>query len=168
MAKFAGFRIDFMKTSLISAGRNKDKWLKEALQAYEKRLRPYTDFKLYETYQAPDSLPLAGARAKEAEDMRKVLAKLPRKICIIAADPGGIQVDSPAFATLMEEAYQKGGGNLAFLIGGSRGLDPSLLNEADYKLSLSPLTFTHLMTRLILAEQLYRAFKISRGGSYHK
>jgi 23S rRNA (pseudouridine1915-N3)-methyltransferase len=103
-----------------------------------------------------------GARA--AEGLR-LLRRLKAGEYVTALDPGGQMLDSPGLAAFVA---QRGPGGLAFVVGGSLGLSPAVLERADFRLSLSPLTFPHQLTRLILLEQIYRACKINNHEKYHK
>jgi 23S rRNA (pseudouridine1915-N3)-methyltransferase len=137
------------KIKIITIGKTKEKWLDDALEEYLKRLKPIA---LVEIVLAKDDPQLVQMASKE-----------PLVICL---DPVGKSLTSELFSTFLIENLQKGGSRLAFVIGGADGLPASLKTQPA--LSLSPLTFTHQMARLILVEQLYRAFEINRGSPYHK
>lgn len=134
------------KVKVLTLGRCKEQWLAEALAEYEKRLK--------------GKLSIEWAIAKDNAQ----LAEWAKNESYIALDPKGELLTSEAWS----EKLMKLGLRLVFLIGGAEGLSPELLKHAQFKWSLSPLTFTHQMTRLILVEQLYRALEIERGSNYHK
>jgi len=90
------------------------------------------------------------------------------KGAVVALSDRGRSLDTPGFARWLERALAAAGGPLTFLIGGAYGLDDSLIKRADEQISLSPLTFSHQLVRLVLLEQLYRAFSLLSGGPYHK
>jgi 23S rRNA (pseudouridine1915-N3)-methyltransferase len=138
-----------IKVKIYTIGRCKDSWLQEALSEYEKRLSPYIHF---EWILAKNNDELAS----------KVQAPW------ISLHPKGELVDSPALSKKWIKLVQANGSRLNILIGGSDGIPQTLLNKSVWNWSLSPLTFTHQMTRLIVLEQLYRAFEIEAGSSYHK
>ncbi len=137
------------KVKIYSVGRSKESWLQEALAEYEKRLSRQIEI---EWIFAKDDAQLA----------EKVTAPW------IALDVQGEQVDSPRLAKKLIGLFLAHGSRLHFLIGGAEGINKKLLEQSAWRWSLSPLTFTHQMTRLILLEQLYRAMQIESGTSYHK
>ncbi len=138
------------KVKLISVGKNKEKWLEEALSEYIKRLRPILDV---ECVWAQDNSQLAQFALKEKN--------------VICLDPNGKCLNSEQFALFFQQQLEKGGARLSFVIGGAEGLSDEM--RRNYPLiSLSPLTFTHQIARLILIEQIYRATEIIKGSQYHK
>ena len=154
-----------LEISIVCAGKLKEKWLREACAEYVKRLTPYARIELREVADAPDSLGPSEAREQEAGRLEK---QIPAHALLIALAIEGDMVSSEDFARHLDAAFTKGGSRICFLIGGSNGLAPRLLERADQRWSLSRLTFTHLMSRLILLEQLYRSFRILRNEPYHK
>lgn len=104
-------------------------------------------------------------KAKEGE---RIKAKIKPDDYVIALAIDGVSVDSPGLARKIESLANQGKSNVVFVIGGSLGLDDSILQRADYKLSFSALTFPHQLMRLILLEQIYRSFRIIKGEPYHK
>lgn len=131
------------KVKVLSVGKNKETWLTDALHEYEKRLTPVASIEWV---------------------FVKTDAELAIKEPYIALDPNGELLDSPKWGRKILSL----GSRLTFIIGGADGLSKEILQNAKLTLSLSPLTFTHQMTRLILIEQLYRAFEIEKGSQYHK
>ena len=139
-----------MKLHIISVGKSKESWLQEALQFYIERLQ--------------GTLTIEMSYVKDDERLIAVVAK--EKNCI-ALDPKGKLMDSPAFAHYLFTALEAGGARLSLVIGGPDGL-PSTLRETLPLISLSPLTMTHQLVRLVLFEQIYRASEIRRGSPYHR
>ena len=138
-----------IKVKIYTIGRCKDAWLLEALAEYEKRLSKQVQFDWI--------------LCKNDEELAsKVQAPY------IALHPAGELLDSPAFSKKYIKLLEKHGSRLNFLIGGSDGISLELLEKSAWIWSLSPLTFTHQMTRLVLLEQIYRAFEIDSGSEYHK
>jgi len=150
-----------------AVGRLPEAWQREAEADLLKRLSPYTKTDVAEISEGhggsnkPDP---ARAREAEAEGLAKGYKD---DTFVIALDEHGKEYDSPAFAKQME-MWSEGGRPLVFLIGGSWGLDETLLKDADAKLSLGKMTWPHGVARLLLLEQLFRAEAISRGKEYHK
>lgn len=151
--------------TIIACGQIKESFLRQAVAEFEKRLSRYTDIQIVEVPDAPDAIPEPVALEKEAIAIR---SKLPNKGFVIALDIKGKTVTSEQFADVLERGFSEGQSSLIFIIGGSRGLSPSILQHANLRLSLSALTFPHQLTRLILLEQCYRGFRILRGEPYHK
>jgi 23S rRNA (pseudouridine1915-N3)-methyltransferase len=150
-----------------AVGKLPEAWQREAQAGFIERLGPYAKIDLVEIAEGhggsskPDP---AKTRATEAEGLTKGYKE---DVFIIALDEDGKEYDSPAFAKQME-TWSQGGRPLVFLIGGSWGLDESILKDADAKLSLGNMTWPHGIARLLLLEQLFRAEAISRGKEYHK
>lgn len=139
-----------IRIKILSPGKNKDAWLEDALQEYLKRLSPIAEFELIWT--------------KDEKTFEKLIREEKQLICL---DPNGKMMDSVAFSDFFLKEVESGGSKIVFAIGGSEGFSEELLKGRKL-LSLSPLTFTHQMTRLILVEQIFRAFEISKGSKYHK
>lgn len=135
------------KLKIFSIGKTKEAWLKEATYEYSKRLEPILSI---EWILAKDDPQLISFLAKESS--------------YIALDPKGKMFTSEEFSTWLIQQESR----LSFVIGGAEGLPPQVAERAQAKISLSKLTFTHQLTRLILVEQIYRAFEIDKGSQYHK
>ena len=140
-----------IKVKVLSIGKNKHSWLEPALEDYEKRLKGY--------------MSIEWLFFKNDEEMLKAIDKEKNIICL---DPKGDSYTSEEFSIRIEKLLTFNGASLTFCIGGSDGLPIAIKNRAKELLSLSKLTFTHQMTRLILIEQLYRAKEIQDGTPYHK
>lgn len=157
-----------MKITLIGPGRIREKWLAEGIVEYVKRLSRYAAVEIIEVADLPDTLPVDRVLAQEGEAILKVLSRIRPQSTIIALDLSARPTDSVQLAQKMGEWLERGGSEVVFLIGGSNGLHPSVLAQAQDRLSLSAMTFTHQLTRLILLEQCYRAFRIRSNEPYHK
>ena len=154
---------------LICVGKLKEQFYKDACAEYIKRLSPYCKLTVVEIPEAklskdPTLGEIANALAKEGEAIR---AKLPPSARVAALCVEGKLCSSEEMAHMIP-AQGCGDKHLVFLIGGSYGLHPSVKAEADIQLSMSPMTFPHHLARVMLLEQIYRAFKINEGSSYHK
>lgn len=159
-----------MKISIIAVGKLKERYLKDGISEYAKRLSRFCDLQLAEVAdeQAPESLsPLQEEQVKKKEADR-ISDKLKEGAFLIALDVKGGKMSSEGFADTLQACFTAGRSNITFVIGGSLGLDAGLVKKADLSLSLSDMTFPHQLTRLILLEQLFRAFKIINGETYHK
>ena len=154
-----------MKITLLTVGKIKAGWLSEGIDQYLNWLGRYAQVEVIEVADEAEQLPLAVLRKKEGERLCK---HWPDKGQIIALDLGGKQMDSETFSRQVQHWLEIGMSELTFIIAGSSGFDPTVLQRCTGRLCLSPMTFTHQMTRLILAEQLYRAFKIHFKEPYHK
>ena len=150
--------------TLIAIGKLKERAWKLAQDEYVGRLGYYTRFHLVELKDKVGTLPDGVAVGKEGELMRDAAAAIPYRI---ALTPVGSFLTTPQLAEFVPKQIEQHG-HLAFLIGGPLGFAPETLATCHYQLSLSPLTFPHEMARIILLEQLYRAFTILNGEKYHK
>lgn len=151
--------------TVAAVGRLRERHWLDAQEEYARRLRNYTDIRLVEVKDAVGkSLPDAVAVAREGEQL---LATVPRGAHVILMSAEGREMSSPELATYLQTRLESHG-QLAFLIGGPVGFDAAVVSAAHDRLSLSRMTFTHEMARVILLEQLYRAFTILHGEPYHK
>ncbi len=158
-----------MQIQILCIGKIKDAYISSGIAEFEKRLRPYGKIFITELAEVkiPENTSVSEElRVKEREG-ELILANAKEGFMKIALDPNGISLSSEEFADVFRDA-KLSGKNLCFIIGGPLGLSPELLKSAEKKLSLSRMTFTHPMTRLILFEQVYRAFRILHGEPYHK
>lgn len=135
-----------IKIKILSVGKTREKWLESAMAEFERRLTGQVEFE-YKWFKNDGKL------VEEAE-------KEPLVICL---DPEGKELDSPGFAAFIEEQ----GARMTFVIGGAEGL-PGVLRSRRPQLSLSKMTFTHQLSRLVLIEQIYRAYTLIKGIPYHK
>lgn len=161
------FRENSMKIKIIALGKIKDKFLKDGIDELKKRLTPYTSFEICE---------LIPIEIKDDNLIDKVLTQEGEKILnlikptdfVITMEIKGKQLTSEEFADKIKEISNNGTSEIVFVIGSSCGLAKNVSDRANYKLSLSKMTFLHQYARLILAEQIYRAFKILNNETYHK
>ena len=154
-----------MRIRIISPGKIKEKWLQAGIQEYVKRLGRYCRVSIVTVSDMPDSWPQEKAMAAEAE---QILKHIRSQDLVVLLDLKGRHMASEAFAKTLDQWMVQGGSEIVFVIGGSNGLDSSLRERAQAAICLSSMTFTHQMTRLILLEQCYRAFRILRNEPYHK
>ena len=159
-----------MNIHIVSVGKIKEKYLKQGITEFEKRLRPYCKLKLDEVAdeQAPEQLSekeLIKVKQKEGE---RILQKIKQTEYVIALDIHGVNWSSEQLAKEIDKLGVLGKSSIAFVIGGSNGLCEEVLQRANHKLSFSKMTFPHQLMKLILMEQVYRAFKILRNEPYHK
>lgn len=159
-----------MQIRIIAVGKIKERYLQEGIAEYEKRLRPYVKLQVVEL--AEEKRPLSASSATESaakiKEGERILAALPEDSFVIALDVRGQNWSSEELAASFCERELSGQNHLAFIIGGDLGLSPAILVRSNFRLSLSKMTFTHPMARLLLVEQVYRAFRILRGEPYHK
>ena len=159
-----------MQIRVIAVGRIKEKYLQDGIAEYEKRLRPYAKVQIVEI--AEEKRPAFATPSVERIALEKegdrILAAVPEGSFIIALDFKGLSWSSEELATSFREWELSGQNQLVFVIGGDLGLSPAVIARSDWRLSLSKMTFTHPMARLLLVEQVYRAFRIMRGEPYHK
>jgi 23S rRNA (pseudouridine1915-N3)-methyltransferase len=155
-----------VKIRIIAAGPDKDQWLAEGVNHYLKLLGRYASIEINNlpSPRATSSLSPVEIMKKEADRFEKEL----KGGFVIALSDRGKRQDSPGFARLLERIQAHNRGPITFLIGGPYGLHETILKKADLVLSLSELTFSHQLVRLVLLEQLYRGFSILHGSSYHK
>lgn len=158
-----------MHIELICMGSVRRSYLKEGMTDYLRRLRRYGSFSVVEVpevYMPPGAGP-AEADAVKSREGGEIQRRLRPNTFTVALDERGQTLTSLELAGWLEQTAARGVSRLAFIIGSARGLDPALKERADYRLSLSRLTFPHEFARLLLLEQLYRASKINRGEPYH-
>ena len=158
-----------MKITVIALASLKEKYLKEAADEYIKRLGAFCNLKIIEIDpvrlpEKPSYAEISAALSREAELIAK---KIPAGDFVVPLCIEGKQFSSEEFAEMLEEKMNIGRG-VTFIIGSSCGLSDDIKRRADLKLSFSKMTFPHKLFRVMLLEQLYRAFKICSGGAYHK
>jgi 23S rRNA (pseudouridine1915-N3)-methyltransferase len=146
-----------LKLRVVSVGKDRSGLFEPAVQEYASRLEHYARTELVELKAQP---------TREAE-ARQILSRVPGAQWLVALDERGQAMSSPELAQLLARA-QREAKDLAFVIGGDEGLDPSVLGRAKVVLSLSRMTLPHRLARVVLVEQLYRAFTLLRGEPYHK
>lgn len=159
-----------MKITIACVGKVKEKFFREGIAEYTKRLSGYCHVEFVEV--ADEKTP-EGASAHEEDLIRekegkRLLSKIPENDYVIALAIDGKSFSSEEFASHMAHLMTGGKSHLVFVIGGSLGLSPEVLRRADEKLSFSRFTFPHQLMRLILSEQIYRSFRIMNHEPYHK
>ncbi|MED3964379.1 23S rRNA (pseudouridine(1915)-N(3))-methyltransferase RlmH [Niallia taxi] len=159
-----------MNISIITVGKLKEKYLKQGIEEYTKRLSSYSKIEIIEVpdEKAPEVLSEAEMIQVKDKEGERILAKVPADAHVIALAIDGKQKSSEELADTLDKLATYGKSKVAFIIGGSLGLSCQVLQRADDKLSFSKMTFPHQLMRLILVEQVYRAFRINRGEPYHK
>lgn len=158
------------KVTIICTGKLKEKFYLDAAAEYAKRLSRFCTLTILELPEerlpeSPSPAQIEAALAREADAVR---AKLPAGCLLIAMCVEGQERSSEALARYLAEAAARGAGHIVFLIGSSYGMHPSLKQQADLRLSMSPMTFPHHLLRVMLLEQIYRAYQINAGSRYHK
>lgn len=159
-----------MNITLITVGKLKEQYWRDAVTEYSKRLSRYAKLDIVELpdEQTPDhASPALEAQILDREGSR-ILKALPQNSYFIALAIEGKTFDSIAFSRQLADLSLSGVSHLTFIIGGSLGLSPAVLNHANLKLSFSKMTFPHQLMRVILLEQIYRAFRIQNHEPYHK
>lgn len=157
-----------MNIKLVVIGKLKEKYLRDGCDEYIKRLSKFCNLKIVELdeYKLPDK-----PSQKDIDNALIIESKNILKHCegyIISMCIEGNQVSSEDLAKKFEMVTLNGYGTITFIIGSSFGLDSSVKNKSDFKLSMSKMTFTHQIARMLLLEQIYRAFQINTNGKYHK
>ena len=156
-----------MKIKIIALGKIKEKFLKDGIDEFMKRLTPYTSIEIVELspVEIKDENLTQKALEQEAE---KILANIKPNSYVITLEILGKQLSSEDFAQKINKITNEGISELVFVIGSSCGIAQSVSQRADFKLSISKMTFLHQFARLLLVEQIYRAFKILKNETYHK
>ena len=158
------------KVTLICVGKLKEKFYVQATAEYAKRLSRFCKLEIVELPESRLSDSPSPAEISQALTAEAALieAKLPKGSALVAMCIEGEELSSPQLAEKMRQFAVSGVSNLTFLIGGSVGLSPAIKAQADFRLSMSPMTFPHHLARVMLLEQIYRAYQINAGTKYHK
>lgn len=159
-----------MNIQIICIGKLKEKYWTEAIKEYSKRLSRFASIDIVELKESllPANASPADEEKVKLEEGREILKAIKDGTYVITLEIPGKQLSSEELAKKMDDLGIDGRSNIAFVIGGSLGLSKEVSQRADYKLSFSRMTFPHQMMRVILLEQIYRAFKINRNETYHK
>lgn len=159
-----------MNIQIICIGKLKEKYWTEAVAEYSKRLSRFCALEIVELKESrlPDKASAAEEMLVKQEEGREILKAIKPGTFVITLEILGKQLDSPQLAEKISQLSLEGKSSIAFVIGGSLGLSEEVSKRADFKLSFSKMTFPHQMMRVILLEQVYRAFKINRNETYHK
>ena len=156
-----------MNITVVAVGKLKEKFWRQACEEYLKRLTPYAKVQVKEV---PDVDPAkaGGVEAARLREGEAVLAAIPARSHVFLMAIEGKERSSEGISRRIDELALHGESDLAFVIGGSDGSSPAVYDRADELLSFGPITLPHNLARVVLLEQVYRAFKISRGEPYHK
>lgn len=159
-----------MNISIISVGKIKEKYLRDGIDEYKKRLSRYCSIEIIEV---PDEKAPENLSDKEEEQIKineglSILRNIKEGTFIIALDIKGKSLSSEELSDSISNLALTGKSSIAFIIGGSLGLSKEVLDKSHYKLSFSKMTFPHQLMRMILLEQIYRGFRIMKGEPYHK
>ncbi|MGG3736551.1 23S rRNA (pseudouridine(1915)-N(3))-methyltransferase RlmH [Aeribacillus pallidus] len=159
-----------MNISIISVGKLKEKYLKQGINEYTKRLSAYAKVDIIEVpdEKAPEQLSETEVELVKKKEGERILAKIHSDTYVIALAIEGKMKSSEELAESLDKLATYGKSKIAFVIGGSLGLHKDVMQRANEALSFSKMTFPHQLMRLILLEQIYRAFRINRGEPYHK
>jgi 23S rRNA (pseudouridine1915-N3)-methyltransferase len=153
-----------MRLRIVAVGKDRSGLYAPAVEEYAKRVARYVRFEVVEV---PEARKQAGTPQAKEEEAGSLLARLDARERVVALDERGIEEGSAAFAARVGRWLQ-GGRNIALVIGGADGLGQAVLDRAEERLALSRMTLAHRLARLVLVEQIYRAFTILRGEPYHK
>ena len=159
-----------MKITVICVGKIKEKFYRDAIAEYEKRLTKYCkpDFVEVADEKTPDGAGEALEEQIKAREGARILEKIKPDAYVCTLEIGGKKMSSEGMADWLEKLCVSGTSHITFVIGGSLGLHPSVSKRADLALSFSDMTFPHQLMRVILAEQIYRCFRIINREPYHK
>jgi len=155
-----------VKLSIICMGRTRERFIQDGIEKYLRYLKPYApaELKVLREEKVEDLRDAPRIRKLEAAKITKALSP---GAYVVALDERGREFTSHEFAAFMDKALGKGTRKMSFVLGGAMGIDESVTGKADTVLALSRWTLTHEMARLVLLEQLYRAFTIIKGKTYH-
>lgn len=156
-----------MNIRIIAVGKIKEQYLKDAIKEYEKRLSAFCTFSIVEVPAEQINDETLCEKYKETEADR-ILSVIKPNSYIITLEINGKMLSSEDFALKLQNIANEGNNDVSFIIGGANGLHENITSISNFKLSFSKMTFTHQMVRLILAEQIYRSFKINANEPYHR
>ena len=159
-----------MKITLITVGKIKEKYLRDAIAEYSKRLSRYCRLELLEVAEekTPDQASEVVEKNIRDKEGERILKHIRDDMYVITLEIGGKMLSSEELAEKIESLGIQGKSSIAFVIGGSIGLGEEVLKRSDYALSFSKMTFPHQLMRVILLEQVYRSYRIINGEPYHK
>ncbi|KRD95095.1 23S rRNA (pseudouridine(1915)-N(3))-methyltransferase RlmH [Priestia megaterium] len=159
-----------MNISIITIGKLKEKYLKQGIQEYLKRLSSYAKVEIIELAdeKAPENLSESEMEQVKQKEGERILAKISDDTHVIALAINGKQKSSEELAKEIDSLATYGKSKITFVIGGSLGLSSEVMKRSNAALSFSKMTFPHQLMRLVLVEQIYRAFRIIRNEPYHK
>ena len=159
-----------MKITILAVGKLKEKYWKQAIAEYEKRLGAYSKIEMIEVpdEKAPENMSDKEIEQVKEKEGQRLLAKIKPQATVITLEIQGKMLSSEGLAKELQQRMTQGQSDFVFVIGGSNGLHQDVLNRSNYALSFSKMSFPHQLMRVVLIEHVYRAFKIMRGEAYHK
>lgn len=159
-----------MRITIIAVGKIKEKYLRQGIDEYRKRLGRYVKLEIIEVAdeKAPERLSAAEMEEVKRKEGRRILGHIDPDAYVITLEIGGKMLSSPELAKNIDELVNYGKSKITFIIGGSLGISADVQKRSNFALSFSKMTFPHQLMRFILLEQIYRALKINRGEPYHK
>ncbi|MED2972319.1 23S rRNA (pseudouridine(1915)-N(3))-methyltransferase RlmH [Fictibacillus sp. B-59209] len=159
-----------MNILVVTVGKLKEKYLKMGIDEYVKRLGPYAKIEIVEVTdeKAPETLSDQEMQIVKKAEGERILAKIPQDAHVVAMAIEGKLISSEDLAKNLDQLATYGKSKVAFVIGGSLGLSDEVMKRANEKISFGRITYPHQLMKLVLVEQIYRAFRINRGEPYHK
>ena len=159
-----------MKVTILCVGKIKENFYRQAIEEYAKRLSKYCKFEIVEVAdeKTPDKASEVQENQIKEKEADRILEKIKEDAYVFTLEIKGKRFTSEGFADCIRKAALYGKSNLVFVIGGSLGLHEKVLNRSDQAISFSDMTFPHQLMRVILSEQIYRAYRIINGEPYHK
>lgn len=159
-----------MKITIVCVGKVKEKFYRDAIAEFEKRLSRYAKLEICEVpdEQTPDNASKAQEEQIKDKEGSRILSKIKDDAFVCTLEIAGKKMTSERFSSFLEKAAIAGKGQLVFVIGGSLGLSHMVLKRSNQAISFSDMTFPHQLMRVILLEQIYRGFRIANGEPYHK
>lgn len=159
-----------MRITIVCVGKIKEKFYRDAIAEYEKRLSKYCKFEIIEVgdEKTPDKASALEEEQIKEKEASRILSKIKDDAYVCTLEIAGKRFSSEGFANWIEQAAISGKSSIVFVIGGSLGLHQSVLARSNQALSFSDMTFPHQLMRVILSEQVYRAFRIIHKEPYHK
>ena len=159
-----------MKITIITVGKIKEKYLKDAIAEYSKRLTKYCKLDIVEVAdeKTPDNASEIVEEAIRDKEAERIMKHVKDDMYVVTLEIGGKMLTSEELSKKIERLGIQGKSDVAFVIGGSIGLGKAVLKRSDYALSFSKMTFPHQLMRVILLEQIYRSYRIMNGEPYHK
>mgnify|MGYP003082521386 FL=1 len=155
---------------IIACGKLKEKWMKEGIAEYIKRIRPYDKIEVIEVLdeKAPETNSAAENEQVKIVEGQRLLKNVRDDEYLIQVDLAGQDIDSVALANKIQDCYNHARSRITFVIGGSLGLSSELIARADFRWRISKATFPHQLCRILVVEQIYRSFRILHNEPYHK
>ena len=159
-----------MNITIISVGKLKEKFMRQAVEEYMKRLKAYAKVNIIEVpdEKAPEHLSESQATTVKRKEGERILKHIGQNMYVITLEINGKMLTSEQLSKKLEDLSLYGKSRVAFVIGGSLGISDAVQRRSDMALSFSKMTFPHQLMRIVLLEQIYRAFRIMRGEPYHK